>query len=130
MEFFENFISIIFYTLWFMIVISFFVVVIRIIVDVFRDESLSGWSKTAWIALIVVLPVIGSIVYLLARGKDMARRDVRDATAMRAAQVEYTKGLMAEAGGPAGQIRAAKELLDAGTIDEDEYLALKAKALS
>ncbi|MFW2512528.1 SHOCT domain-containing protein [Demequina sp. SO4-13] len=130
MDFFEGFLSILMYTLWFMIVISFFVIVIRIILDVFRDPELSGWGKAGWLVLIVLLPVLGSVVYLLARGKGMAMRDVEAAKAVREAQVDYTKGLMDEAGGAAGQIRAAKELLDARVITPDEYERLKAKALA
>ena len=130
MDFFENFLEILFFTLWFMIVIAFFVVVIRIIMDIFRDHALSGWGKTGWLLLVVIFPVIGSIVYLFARGTGMARRDARDAAAIRDAQREYTKGLVEEVGGAAGQIKAAKELLDAGTITQEEYDALKAKALS
>ncbi|GIG54017.1 SHOCT domain-containing protein [Demequina activiva] len=130
MDFFANFLEILFFTLWFMIVIAFFVVVIRIIMDIFRDEDLSGWGKTGWLLLVVILPVIGSIIYLFARGSGMARRDARDAAAIRDAQREYTKGVVQEVGGPAGQIKAAKELLDAGTITQEEYEALKAKALS
>ena len=130
MDFFANFLEILFFTLWFMIVIAFFVVVIRIIMDIFRDESLSGWGKTGWLLLVVILPVIGSIIYLFARGSGMARRDARDAAAIRDAQREYTKGVVEEVGGPAGQIKAAKELLEAGTITQQEYETLKAKALS
>lgn len=130
MEFFENILSIVMYTLWFMVVITFFVIVIRIIMDVFRDRTLSGWGKTGWLILIALLPVLGSIVYLLARGKGMAQRDAATAHAIREAQVGYTKGLMDEAAGPAGQIRVAKELLDAGTITTAEYETLKSKALA
>ncbi|WP_062137601.1 SHOCT domain-containing protein [Demequina aestuarii] len=129
MDFFENFVSILLFTLWIMVMITFFVIVIRIIMDVFRDHDLSGWGKAGWLIFIVVVPVLGSIVYLLARGKGMAQRDVAAAHAIREAQVDYTKGLIDEAGGPAGQIRAAKELLDAGAITPPEYEALKAKAL-
>ncbi|MDN4480404.1 SHOCT domain-containing protein [Demequina muriae] len=130
MEFLENFVSIMLYTLWIMVMISFFVIVIRIIMDVFRDRDLSGWGKAGWLILIALVPVLGSVIYLLARGTGMARRDVAAAQAIREAQVDYTKGLIEEAGGAAGQIRAAKELLDAGAITAAEYEALKAKALS
>lgn len=131
MDFFENFLSILFFTLWIMIVIAFFVVIIRIIMDIFRDSGLSGWGKTGWLILVIVFPVIGGLIYLFARGRGMAERDAADATAIREAQKEYTKGLIDEvSSGPAAEIKAAKELLDAGTITQDEYEALKAKALA
>ena len=129
MEFFENFLAILFFTLWIIVVVAFFVVVVRIIIDIFRDESLSGWGKTGWVVFVVLLPVIGSIVYLFARGSGMAMRDAQDAKAAREAQVAYTKGLIGEAGA-AGEIKAAKELLDSGAINQDEFDAIKAKALA
>ncbi|MFV0634612.1 SHOCT domain-containing protein [Demequina sp.] len=129
MEFFENFLAILFFTLWIMIVIAFFVVVIRIIFDIFRDKDLSGWGKTGWLLLVILIPCLGSIIYLLARGRGMAHRDAQAAANVREAQREYTRGLVEEVGGPAGEIKAAKELLDAGAITAEEFEALKAKAL-
>lgn len=131
MDFFSNFMSVLFYTLWFMIFISFIFVLIRIIMDVFRDKDLSGWGKTGWLIFIILLPILGALVYLFARGAGMAARDAKDAAEMRAAQLEYTKGLVGEAGGSAAAaIAQGKELLDAGAITEEEYAALKAKALA
>ena len=129
MEFFENFLAILLFTLWIMVVITFFVVVIRIIMDIFRDKELGGFGKAAWLIFVILLPVLGALVYLIARGKGMPRRDVDQAAAAHAAQVAYTKGLINEAGGAAGEIKAAKELLDSGAITAEEFDALKAKAL-
>ncbi len=129
MDFFSNFLDILLWSLWFAIWISFIFLVIRFIIDVFRDSQLSVIGKIAWTLLLVILPVLGALVYIFARGRGMAERDVAAAQDMRAAQVEYTKGLMDEAGS-AGQIKAAKELLDAGAISQAEYETLKAKALA
>jgi energy-coupling factor transporter transmembrane protein EcfT len=129
MDFFTNFLSILFYTLWIMIMIAFIILVIRIIVDIFRDEALSGFGKVGWLLLIALLPALGAIIYLVARGQGMANRDLADAKRVREAQVAYTQGLMGEAGA-AGEIKAAKELLDGGAITQEEFDALKAKALA
>ncbi|WP_236683729.1 SHOCT domain-containing protein [Demequina flava] len=128
MDFFENFLSILFFTLWIFVMVAFFFVIIRIIMDVFRDSELGGFGKTLWTIFVIFLPVIGALVYLIARGKGMSRRDATQAAEMRAAQVEYTKDLMTEAGS-ASEIKAAKELLDSGAITQDEFEALKAKAI-
>jgi len=130
-DFFGNFLDVLFYTLWFMIMIAFIFVLIRIITDVFRDKELGGWGKTGWLIFIILLPILGALVYLFARGNGMAARDAKEAAGYRAAQLEYTKGLVNEAGGsPTAAIAQAKELLDAGAITEDEFAALKAKALA
>ncbi|WP_062290730.1 SHOCT domain-containing protein [Demequina phytophila] len=129
MDFFANFLNILLWSLWFFIWISFIFLVIRFVIDVFRDKSIGVFAKILWTLLLVLLPVLGALIYIFARGKGMAERDVADAEAMRAAQVEYTKGLMSEAG-PAGEIKAAKDLLDSGAITAEEYEAIKAKALA
>ncbi|WNM24679.1 SHOCT domain-containing protein [Demequina capsici] len=130
MDFLHNFVSILLFTLWIMVWVAFIFLVFRIIVDIFRDKDLGGFSKFLWALFVIVLPVLGALVYVIARGRSMSQRDLEAAQQVRAAQVEYTKGLVTEATGPAAEIKAAKDLLDAGTITAEEYEALKAKALA
>jgi len=132
-DFFDgSFTAFLLYTLWIFILISFIFVVIRIISDVFRDRELGGWGKFWWIFFIIVLPILGTLIYLFARGSSMAQRDLEDARQRREYDKEYTKTLIGEAGvgGPAGDIERAKALLDSGAINQAEYDALKAKALA
>ena len=129
MDFFANFLNILLWSLWFAIWISFIFLVVRFVMDVFRDKNLGVAGKIGWTLLLVIFPVLGALIYIFARGKGMAERDLAAAEEMRAAQVKYTKGLMDEAG-PASEIKAAKELLDSGAITAEEYEALKAKALA
>jgi hypothetical protein len=132
MDFFGDFLSILFYTLWIMIFIAFIFVVIRVIADVFRDSSIGGGAKFLWILFVILLPILGTLIYLFARGQGMAQRDLEDAKRAREYDKEYTKSLLGEAGvaGAAGEIERAKALLDAGTISQAEFDTLKAKALS
>lgn len=129
MDFLSNFVDILLWSLWFAIWISFIFLVIRFVMDIFRDEQLSVVGKIAWTLLLVVLPILGSLIYIFARGRGMAERDLVAAKQMRAAQVEYTRGLIDEAG-PAAEIKVAKELLDAGAISQAEFDTLKARALA
>ncbi|WP_062517709.1 SHOCT domain-containing protein [Demequina gelatinilytica] len=129
MDFFANFLNILLWSLWFAIWIGFIFLVIRFVFDVFRDKELSVIGKILWTLLLVMVPCIGALIYIFARGKGMAARDVAAAEAVRAAQVEYTQGLMTEAGA-ATEIEKAKALLDSGAITEEEFAALKARALA
>ncbi len=129
MDFLGDFLSVLLFTLWIMVWVAFIFLVFRIIVDIFRDSTLSGFGKFLWMLFVIILPVLGALVYVIARGKSMTERDMAQAAQVRAAQVEYTKGLMNEAGA-ASEIKAAKELLDSGAITADEYEAIKAKALA
>lgn len=124
--------AVLLWSLWIFILISFIFVVIRIIMDVFRSQDLGGWGKFWWLVFIILLPILGSLIYLFARGSGMAQRDLEDARRAREYDKEYTKSLIGEAGaaGSAGEIERAKALLDAGTISQAEFETLKAKALS
>lgn len=126
-----SFMAFLLYTLWIFILISFIFVVIRIIMDVFRSQDLGGWGKFWWIFFIIVLPILGTLIYLFARGGGMAQRDLEDAKRAREYDREYTKTLIGEAGGggATSEIERAKALLDAGTITQAEFDTLKAKAL-
>jgi hypothetical protein len=62
-------------TLWLVLLTAWFVLVIRILGDVFSDDDLSGPAKAAWCVLVVMFPWIGIFTYLFVRGQGMARRD-------------------------------------------------------
>ncbi|MEE6168875.1 MULTISPECIES: SHOCT domain-containing protein [Mycobacteriaceae] len=109
--------------------IAYLLVLFQILGDLFwRDHETSGWIKAVWVIFLIVFPWLTAFIYLIARGKGMAQRA---ATAAAAAKQE-TDAYIREAAGrtPAQEIADAKALLDAGTINQAEYEALKAKALS
>ena len=131
-DFLESFVDILLWTLWIFLFVAYLFVLFRIIMDIFRDKSLGGFAKALWLIALLFLPLITALIYLIARGKGMANRDVEAMEEYRAAQVEYTKDLMKDASKPATpaeQIAHAKELLDSGAITEEEFDKLKAKAL-
>lgn len=101
----------------------------RVVVDLFRDHEMSGVAKAGWLIVLVVLPIIGLLAYLIARGPRTAERDANASRAARAAFNGYGKDV-AGAGGPAQEIAAAKALRDSGTINQAEFGALEAKALA
>jgi hypothetical protein len=106
-----------------------FWILLRVLVDVFRRHDLSGWGKAGWTLFMIVVPFLGVLIYLIAHGQDMGKRDIEQARAQRAQFDDYVKSVSAEDGG-AAQIAQAKNLLDSGTITQEEYDRLKAKALS
>ena len=75
---------------------------------------------------IIVIPFLGVLVYLIAQHDGMRERSVKQAQDQQAAFDSYVKQT---AGGSASEIAKAKELLDAGTITQGEFDAIKAKAL-
>jgi uncharacterized membrane protein YcjF (UPF0283 family) len=106
-----------------------FWILIRVLVDVFRRHDLSGWGKAGWTLLMIVTPFVGVLIYLIAHGKDMGKREIEQAQAQQAQIDQYARSV-AGSGGAADEIARAKALLDSGTITQAEFESIKAKALS
>ena len=102
----------------------------RCLFDLFSDSTLSGWGKAGWAVLLIFVPWLGALIYLIARGRSMTERQMAAAGQMQADQDKYIQQVAGTSGGPVEQIASAKELLDAGTISQAEFDALKAKALA
>ncbi|MCE0763724.1 SHOCT domain-containing protein [Pseudonocardia kujensis] len=100
--------------------------------DIFRRDDIGGWGKAGWTVVIIILPIVGSLVYLIAEGRKMGERRQADAAAARKAYEHDVRRIAAvngDTGGPTAQISEAKRLLDQGAITPEEYESLKAKAL-
>ena len=100
-------------------------IVVTVLVDIFRRADIGGWHKAAWVVFVIVLPFLGVLVYLIAQHDGMRERTADQQRAQKEAFDQYVRDA---AGGPATEIAKAKELLDAGTITQAEFDALKAKA--
>ena len=121
--------------MWFIFVsfafLAYLMMLFQIIGDIFRDQELSGGLKAVWMIALIFLPFLTALIYLISRGKGMAERQVRDMEAVQAQQKEYIRTVAAStSSSPSEEITKAKSLLDAGTIDQSEYEALKRKALT
>jgi hypothetical protein len=106
-----------------------FWMVIVILTDVFRRHDISGWTKAAWFLFLLVVPFVGSLVYLIRNGGDLTQRRDPRAGVTRADFSDYA-GTVAGDGGSAGEIQRAKALLDSGAITQPEFEQLKRKALA
>ena len=123
--FLDVFWTMIIFFLW----VSWLIILFRIIGDVFRRHDTSGWGKAFWLIFVIVLPFLGVLIYLIANGQGMAKRDMENSRAARAEFDDYVKSV-AVSGGPAAEIDKAKQLLDSGAISQAEFDAIKAKAIA
>ena len=114
----------------FFLFFAWFMCLFWVLGDIFRSKDLSGGGKTLWILFVILIPWLGLLVYVLARGKGMHERQVQQAQAMQSAQADYIKSVAGTGASSAEQIASAKQLLDAGTITQAEFDTLKAKALA
>jgi hypothetical protein len=108
--------------------IAYLIILFQVIVDLFRDSEMGGGAKVLWIIGLVFVPLLTALIYVLARGRGMAERQRGAAKAAKAEAEDYIRGVAGKS--PADHIADAKKLLDAGTINADEFARLKAKALA
>jgi Phospholipase_D-nuclease N-terminal/Short C-terminal domain len=109
--------------------VSWIMILFRVLGDIFRRQDASGWAKAGWIVFVIVLPFLGVLIYLIANGDEMGRRDVEQSRAVRAEFDDYVKSVAAP-GGAAAEIEKAKQLLDSGAISQAEFDTIKARALA
>lgn len=110
---------------WFYVTVACLWVFISVFIDVFRDETLNGWSKALWVLFLVFVPFLAVLVYIIVRGRSMSARAARSRE-MVADTVDVPPSSGSSA---AAEIAAAKRLVDSGAITSAEYDQLKAKAL-
>ncbi len=119
--------------LWTMLIFFLWVIwfwlLIVIFGDIFRRNDISGWSKAAWSLFVIFLPLLGVLIYLGVNSQGMSERSARATQAAQTQADDYIR-TVAAGGGAAGEIEKAKQLLDSGAIDAQEYEALKRKALA
>jgi Phospholipase_D-nuclease N-terminal/Short C-terminal domain len=115
----------------FFLFFAWFMCLFWVIGDIFRSKDMGGGGKTVWLLFVILLPWLGILIYLIARGGGMQERQIEQAKEMQAAQAEYIQSVAGSSGGTAAdQIASAKSLLDSGAISQEEFDALKAKALA
>ncbi|WP_431681386.1 SHOCT domain-containing protein [Kitasatospora sp. KL5] len=115
--------------------ILWFFLLFKIITDIFRSDDMGGWGKAGWTIFVILLPLIGVLVYLIARGSSMAQRDVDQMRKTDEAFQAYVRQAAAEGGGGTGgshadQLAKLAELKNTGAISDDEFQKAKAKLLA
>ncbi|MBG6225277.1 putative membrane protein [Arthrobacter sp. CAN_A2] len=94
-----------------------------VLIDIFRNESLSGGSRAVWVVLLVLIPFLASLAYLFAHGQTMALRSARGS------RPDPGAATVQESHDPTAQVASAHELLRQGAITQEEYERLKQHSL-
>ena len=104
-------------------------ILIYVFIDIFRSHDLSGWAKALWFLFVLFIPLIGVLVYLIARGGEMHERAVRQAQQQ---DQEARRYIQEAAGSPttADQLSKLADLRERGVITADEFEREKAKVLA
>jgi uncharacterized membrane protein len=111
---------------WFFLWVLWVVLLFRVITDIFRDREMSGGAKAAWLIFVIILPFLGVLVYVIARGQDMGRREARHT---REAREEVDRYIKETAGGGVEELARLSELKARGDITEEEFQQAKRRIL-
>ena len=117
--------------LWFFCFFIWIWLLIVVFGDIFRSDDLSGWGKALWCIFVIILPYLGVLVYLIARGHSMQERAMKQAQAQDAATRQYIQSVSSSGGAStADEISRLADLKAKGVITDEEFATAKAKALS
>lgn len=121
--------------LWVVFVTFLFISVLmmffNVVVDLFRDRELNGVSKTIWVLVLLFLPLIGLLIYVIARGDGMAARQIQAQVDARESFDAYVREVSGGAGtgGAASELEKAAAMHAGGQLSDEEFAALKRKIL-
>ena len=104
-------------------------ILIYVFIDIFRSRDLSGFAKALWFIFVLFIPLIGVLVYLIARGSSMQERSVRQAQQQEQEFRSYVQET-ASSGNTADQLVKLADLRDRGVITAAEFDREKAKILA
>jgi hypothetical protein len=113
---------------WLLFLFMFIWVFVALVSDLFRDHELSGVAKAIWLLALVIFPFLGSLVYIIVRGRGMAERSAAQQRAARAEFDSYIRTTAASTGsGSIDDLARLSQLRSSGTITDTEFETLKAR---
>ena len=110
--------------LWFFLFFVWIWLLISLFSDIFRSPDLSGWGKALWTILLVFLPLLGTLIYLIARGSSMQERAIADMAAREKMTRQYIQDV-ARSDSTADELTKLADLKNKGVLTEEEFAAQK-----
>lgn len=108
--------------------VAWFWILITVISDLFRDHEISGWAKAGWVLVLLIVPFLGTLIYLIARGGGMRERSMHEQAEMQQRFDSYVRG--AAGGSPADQLHKLSDLKQRGDLSDAEFETAKGKLLA
>jgi hypothetical protein len=107
-------------------------VLFTVIGDLFRDHSISGWGKAAWIVFLIFVPFLGTLLYLVFRGSGMQERALAQQSQAQEQIDTYIRQTAGSGSGEsaADQLTKLSKLHDDGKLSDQEFEQAKSKIVS
>ncbi|MFF4952030.1 SHOCT domain-containing protein [Streptomyces chattanoogensis] len=115
--------------MWIFLWVLWLLVLFRVIADIFRDHALHGWAKAGWLFFVIILPFLGVLIYVMVRGKEMSKRELREAKRQQDAVDAYIREAARPGASSADELAKLANLKANGTISEEEFQRAKEKIL-
>ena len=117
--------------LWLFLWIAWIFILVKVVFDIFRSHDMGGWGKALWVLFVILIPWLGVLVYLIARGGSMRDRDIADMQAQQDAFKSYVQSAAGSGGGgTADELSKLADLRTQGVISDAEFEAQKSKILA
>jgi len=113
---------------WFFLLVLWLVLLFRVFGDIFRSHDMGGFAKALWVIFVILMPFLGVLVYLIARGSKMAEHAQAAAQAQQTAAQQYIQQAAAPLSS-ADELKRLAGLRDKGVLSEEEFQTAKAKVL-
>ena len=123
-----GFLDVVWSIFWLFLMVAWFWVMISVVSDIFRSKDLNGVSKAIWIAFVILLPWLGVLAYLVARGDKMQEHNVEAISKFEDAQRDYIRSVAAVSS--ADELERLAALKEKGHLTDEEFTAQKAKVLN
>jgi hypothetical protein len=118
-------------TLYFFLFFIWIWLLFMVFIDIFRSHDMGGWAKALWVILIIVMPYLGVLIYLIARGGKMHERAAQQAAMQQKAFDQYVKQTAGTSSDTtADQLAKLADLKSQGVLTEAEFDAQKTKILA
>ena len=114
--------------LWFFLWIAWLVALFQIIGDIFNSDDLGGWGKALWLIFVIALPLLGVLIYLIARGGGMRERALKAQAEAKHHMDDYIREQAQSS--PADELHKLNDLKEKGAISSEEFDRAKAKLLA
>ena len=115
-NFLADVLSIFIFVLWFWLLITIFT-------DLFRRHDISGWAKAIWVIALIIFPYLGIFIYLIAQHRGMAERQSQRVRQAREDMRHFVGYSVAD------ELEKLERLKNSGTISNEEYTRLRARAV-
>jgi hypothetical protein len=115
-------------TLYFFGWVLWFMLMFWIITDIFRSDDLSGSAKAAWLVGVIILPLVGILIYLIARGGSMRERQESRKMAADADFRAYVRdAAKPDSNSQADELAKLAGLHQRGVINDEEFQRAKSR---